>query len=71
MYFCKYYITALNSVKATQTGRVTHSAHSWSEVLPAQLKDGQRAVAGHLPDVVTETIRSCGQRQTVDGREDS
>lgn len=42
---------------------VTHSAHGRSQVSPAQLEDGEGAVACHIPDVVAETLGSCGQNK--------
>lgn len=53
----------LNSVKAGQQGGVTHSAHSWGQVFPAQLEDRQWAVAGHIPDVGAEALGSCSQNK--------
>lgn len=51
---------SLNSVKKQgQQGELTHRAHNWGQVFPAQLEDGQRVVARHVPDVGTEAIRSC------------
>lgn len=54
----------LSSVKAGQQAGVTHSAHSWGQVFPAQLEDRQGADAGHIPDVGTEPVGSCGQKES-------
>lgn len=42
---------------------VTHGAHGGGQVFPAQLEDGQRAVAGHVLDVAVEALGSCGQNK--------
>lgn len=39
-------------------GKVTYSAHSRSQVFPAQLEGRQGSVACHISDVATETISS-------------
>lgn len=38
---------------------LTHSAHSWGQVLPAQLEEGQGVVTRHVLDVAVETLGSC------------
>lgn len=55
--------------EAAQRGGVTHGAHSRGQVLPAQLEDGQGAVARHIPDVGTEALGSCGRKQEQIHRE--
>lgn len=40
-------------------GVVTHSAHGRGQVLPAQLEEGQGAVARHVLDVAAEAVGSC------------
>ena len=37
--------------------KVTHRAHGWRQVAPAQLEEGQRAVANHVLNVVIEPVR--------------
>lgn len=47
----------------SRPGGVTHSAQNRGKVFPAELEDRQWAVAGHVPDVGTEALGSCGQKQ--------
>lgn len=50
-------------MSAGQQGGVTHSAHGWGQVFPAQLEERQGVVAGHILDVGTEALGSCGRNK--------
>lgn len=49
--------------KQVSREQVTHSAHSRGQVFPAQIEDREGAAAGHILDVVTEALGSCGQNR--------